>query len=87
VVAEHEPIIFVTRFGGGPRAEKWGHVQVSIAPSGQSVGVRRRGTAEAPPRTISGLENVEGAHNNDSLLQTFGTATNFRFRHIFDFLC
>jgi hypothetical protein len=87
VVAEHGPIIFVTHFGGGPRSEKWDHVQVSIAPSGKSVAMQGRGTAEAPSHIISGLENVGGTHNNDSLLRTFGTATNFRFRHIFDFLC
>jgi hypothetical protein len=27
VVTEHEPIIFIAHFGGGPRSEKWGHAR------------------------------------------------------------
>jgi hypothetical protein len=37
------------------------------------------GSAEALPHTISGLYKIGGAHNNDSLFRTSGTATHFCF--------
>lgn len=80
-------IIFVSRFGGGPRCETSGDVPCQLHPHHHMWLWGDRGIAKAPPCTMPGLGNVVDAHNNYSPLTTCGTATNFRFWYVFDFSC
>jgi hypothetical protein len=84
---EHELIIFVFCFGGGPWSEKPGRVHVLMAFHGRLCLRGDKGTAEAYPCTISGLGTFAATHNKGSSLTTCGTATHFRFSYVVDFSC